>query len=74
MEQFVQEQVIHLVRKVLKYIGDDERKDCESQFGVDPIDIDRVEYERVLNESNHIYKYIYALDRLIRQIEDNERI
>ena len=43
-------------------------------MGVDPIDIDRIEYERILNESNHIFKYIYALERLIIQIKDNEKI
>ena len=73
MDSFVKEQLIHLVKKVLSYVNDDEQKDFESTFDVDPIDIDRVEYERVLNESEHIYKYIYACERLIQQFE-NEKI
>lgn len=72
MDTFIKEQLIHLVKKVLSYNSDMERKDFESTFRVDPIDIDRVEYERILNESQHIYKYIYALDRLIHQLEDEK--
>lgn len=72
MDTFIKEQLIHLVRKVLSYNSDMEQKDFESTFGVDPIDVDRVEYERLLNESEHIYKYIYALDRLIHQLEDEK--
>ena len=72
MDTFIKEQLIHLVKKVLSYNSDIEQKDFESTFGVDPIDIDRVEYERLLNESDHIYKYIYALDRLIHQLEDEK--
>ena len=74
METFLKEQLIHLVDKVLSYNRDIEQKHFEEQMGVDPIDIDRVEYERILNESNHIFKYIYALERLILQIKDNENI
>ena len=74
METFLKEQLIHLVDKVLSYNFDIEQKDFESTYGVDPIDIDRVEYERILNESNHIFKYMYALERLISQIKDNENI
>ena len=74
MEKFIKEQLIHLVDKVLSYNRNEEKKHFESQYGVDPIDIDRVEYERILNESNHIYKFIYALDRLILQLKDNENI
>tara|TARA_R100000734_G_C3315826_1_gene108016 strand:- start:975 stop:1196 length:222 start_codon:yes stop_codon:yes gene_type:complete len=73
METFIKEQIIHLVKKILSYNSDIEQKDFESTFDVDPIDIDRVEYERILNESDHIYKYMYALDRLIHQLE-NEKI
>ena len=72
MDNFVKEQLIHLVKKVLSYVADDEQKDFESSFGVEPIDIDRVEYERLLNESEHIYKYIYALERLIQQFKDEK--
>lgn len=72
MDTFIKEQLIHLVKKVLSYNSDIEQKDFESTYGVDPIDIDRVEYERLLNESEHIYKYIYALDRLIHQLEDEK--
>lgn len=72
MDTFIKEQLIHLVKKVLSYNSDMEQKDFESTFRVDPIDIDRVEYERILNESQHIYKYIYALDRLIHQLEDEK--
>ena len=72
MDTFIKEQLIHLVKKVLSYNSDIEKKDFESTYGVDPIDIDRVEYERLLNESEHIYKYIYALDRLIHQLEDEK--
>lgn len=72
MDTFIKEQLIHLVKKVLSYNSDMEQKDFESTYGVDPIDIDRVEYERLLNESEHIYKYIYALDRLIHQLEDEK--
>ena len=72
MDTFIKEQLIHLVKKVLSYNSDIEQKDFESTFGVDPIDVDRVEYERLLNESDHIYKYIYALDRLIHQLEDEK--
>lgn len=72
MDTFIKEQLIHLVKKVLSYNSDIEQKDFESTFGVDPIDVDRVEYERLLNESDHIYKYIYALDRLIQQLEDEK--
>lgn len=72
MDTFIKEQLIHLVKKVLSYNSDMEQKDFESTFQVDPIDIDRVEYERILNESQHIYKYIYALDRLIHQLEDEK--
>ena len=72
MDTFIKEQLIHLVKKVLSYNSDMEQKDFESTYGVDPIDVDRVEYERLLNESEHIYKYIYALDRLIHQLEDEK--
>ena len=72
MDTFIKEQLIHLVKKVLSYNSDMEQKDFESTYGVDPIDIDRVEYERLLNESEHIYKYIYALERLIHQLEDEK--
>ncbi len=72
MDTFIKEQLIHLVKKVLSYNSDIEQKDFESTFGVDPIDVDRVEYERLLNESDHIYKYIYALDRLIHQLQDEK--
>jgi len=74
MDKFIKEQLIHLVEKVLSYNRDTEQKHFEEEMGVDPIDIDRVEYERILNESNHIFKYIYALERLIIQIKDNENI
>jgi len=64
METFIKEQIIHLVKKILSYNSDIEQKDFESTFD---------EYERILNESDHIYKYMYALDRLIHQLE-NEKI
>tara|TARA_B100000287_G_scaffold433310_2_gene494723 strand:+ start:1114 stop:1335 length:222 start_codon:yes stop_codon:yes gene_type:complete len=72
MDNFIKEQIVHLVNIILNYIRDDEKKDFESTFGVDPIDIDRIEYERILNESEHIYKYIYALERIIQTISDEK--
>ena len=72
MDNFIKEQIVHLVNIILNYIKDDEKKDFESTFGVDPIDIDRIEYERILNESEHIYKYIYALERIIQTISDEK--
>ena len=71
---FEQEQLVHLSEKILDYASDTEQKHfLESISFHDSIaSVDKTEFERILNESDHIYKYMYALQKLINKIKDEK--
>lgn len=70
---FEAEQMLHLATVILDHSMETEHKRfLESISYVWELEErkDKTEFERVLNESEHIYKYMYALNKLIKKFKN----
>ena len=61
---FQEEQMIHLCNKVLQYIYEPEFTDYSERHSVEE-EVFSQEYEDELNKTDHIFKYIYALEKIV---------
>jgi len=67
---FQEEQMIHLSNKILEYIYEPEFTDFNERHLSVELDAEEIyvfsqAYQDELNKSDHIFKYIYALENLI---------
>tara|TARA_R100000742_G_C4263090_1_gene80930 strand:+ start:582 stop:806 length:225 start_codon:yes stop_codon:yes gene_type:complete len=67
---FQEEQMIHLCNKLLEYMYEPEYTDFNERHLSDIVGLKNFsqEYQDELNKSDHIFKYIYALEKLINQL------
>tara|TARA_A100001388_G_scaffold267324_1_gene241342 strand:+ start:1187 stop:1435 length:249 start_codon:yes stop_codon:yes gene_type:complete len=78
MKDFTIQQIIHLTSKVIEYLYDDERKDYESSLSkyeikdINPDLSSEENFEHKLNESEHIFKYIYALNKILQNLQEKK--
>ena len=78
MKDFTIQQIIHLTGKIIEYLYDDELKDYESSLSKYEIkDINtslssEENFEHKLNESEHIFKYIYALNKILQNLQEKK--
>ncbi len=78
MKDFAIQQIIHLTGKIIEYLYDDELKDYESSLtkyqikDVNPSLSSEENFEHKLNESEHIFKYIYALNKILQSLQEKK--
>lgn len=65
---FQEEQMIHLCNKVLEYIYEPEFTDYNERHSVEE-EVFSQEYVDELNKTNHIFKYIYALEKIVESYQ-----
>ena len=76
MKDFTIQQMIHLASKIIEYLYDDEKKDYESRLikyeikDINPSLSSEDNYEQKLNDSEHIFKYIYALNKILQSLQE----
>ena len=74
ISNFEIEQLLHLCNKVVNYLYEDELKDYHSRLtkyeikDIDPKLTSFENFEKKLNKSDHIFKYIHNLHRLLGEI------
>ena len=78
MKNFTIQQIIHLANKIIEYLYDDELKDYESSLtkysikDINPSLSSEENFEHKLNESEHIFKYIYALNKILQSLQEKK--
>ncbi len=74
LSKFQIEQLLHLSNQVVNYLYEDEIKDYQSSLSkyeikdIDPKLTSLENFENKLNKSEHIFKYVYNLHKLLGEI------